>query len=129
MAELTIDAKEISSVLRQYVTDFKTSVEREEVGYVKDVGDGIARVTGLPGAMANEMLEFTGGTIGLAVGVVVSSWVGRAAVGRVAGNQHPVVVIHVEVVIVRFESGTGRDGDQHLLHAVGRHGQHVPDPQ
>jgi len=67
VAELTIDAKEISSVLRRYVTDFKTSVEREEVGYVKDVGDGIARVTGLPGAMANEMLEFTGGTIGLAM--------------------------------------------------------------
>ena len=67
MAELTIDPKEISSVLRRYVTDFKTSVEREEVGYVKDVGDGIARVTGLPNAMANEMLEFTGGTIGLAM--------------------------------------------------------------
>ena len=67
MAELTIDPKEISSVLRRYVTDFKTSVEREEVGYVKDVGDGIARVSGLPNAMANEMLEFTGGTIGLAM--------------------------------------------------------------
>jgi len=67
VAELTIDPKEISSVLRRYVTDFKTSVEREEVGYVKDVGDGIARVTGLPNAMANEMLEFTGGTIGLAM--------------------------------------------------------------
>ncbi|MDQ3963637.1 MAG: F0F1 ATP synthase subunit alpha [Actinomycetota bacterium] len=65
--ELSIDPKEISSVLRRYVTDFKTSVEREEVGYVKDVGDGIARVTGLPNAMANEMLEFTGGTIGLAM--------------------------------------------------------------
>ena len=67
MAELTIDPKEISSVLRRYVTDFKTSVEREEVGYVRDVGDGIARVSGLPKAMANEMLEFTGGTIGLAM--------------------------------------------------------------
>ena len=67
MAELTIDPKEISSVLRRYVTDFKSSVEREEVGYVKDVGDGIARVSGLPNAMANEMLEFTGGTIGLAM--------------------------------------------------------------
>jgi len=67
VAELTIDPKEISSVLRRYVTDFKTSVEREEVGYVRDVGDGIARVSGLPKAMANEMLEFTGGTIGLAM--------------------------------------------------------------
>ncbi|MGH2757377.1 MAG: F0F1 ATP synthase subunit alpha, partial [Actinomycetota bacterium] len=67
MAELTIDPKEISSALRRYVTDFKTSVEREEVGYVKEVGDGIARVSGLPGTMANEMLEFPGGSVGLAM--------------------------------------------------------------
>jgi F-type H+-transporting ATPase subunit alpha len=67
MTELRIDPKEISSVLRQYVTDFKTSVEREEVGYVREVGDGIARISGLPGVMANEMLEFPGGTIGLAM--------------------------------------------------------------
>jgi F-type H+/Na+-transporting ATPase subunit alpha len=67
VAELTIDPKEISSVLRRYVTDFKTSVEREEVGYVKEVGDGIARVSGLPGTMANEMLEFPGGSVGLAM--------------------------------------------------------------
>jgi F-type H+/Na+-transporting ATPase subunit alpha len=65
--ELNIDPKEISSVLRRYVTDFKPKVTKEEVGRVDQVGDGIARVTGLPGAMANEMLEFTGGTIGLAM--------------------------------------------------------------
>ncbi|MDQ3985553.1 MAG: F0F1 ATP synthase subunit alpha [Actinomycetota bacterium] len=65
--DLVIDPKEISTVLRQYVTDYKPSVEREEVGRVSEVGDGIARITGLPGAMANEMLEFPGGTVGLAM--------------------------------------------------------------
>jgi F-type H+-transporting ATPase subunit alpha len=65
--ELTIDPKEISSALRRYVEGFKPTVEREEVGYVREVGDGIARVSGLPGAMANEMLEFPGGIIGLAM--------------------------------------------------------------
>jgi F-type H+-transporting ATPase subunit alpha len=65
--ELRIDAQEISSAIRQYVTDFKTAVEREEVGYVQEVGDGIARVSGLPRVMANEMIEFPDGTIGLAM--------------------------------------------------------------
>jgi len=65
--ELNIDASEISAALQRYVADFKPSVEKEEVGRVNEVGDGIARVTGLPGAMANEMLEFPGGVIGLAM--------------------------------------------------------------
>ncbi|MFP5351150.1 MAG: F0F1 ATP synthase subunit alpha [Actinomycetota bacterium] len=65
--ELNIDASEISAVLQRYVADFKPSVEKEEVGRVNEVGDGIARVTGLPGVMANEMLEFPGGIIGLAM--------------------------------------------------------------
>jgi F-type H+-transporting ATPase subunit alpha len=66
-AVLTIDPKEISSVLRRHVSDYKPSVEKEEVGRVTEVGDGIARIAGLPMCMANEMLEFPGGTIGLAM--------------------------------------------------------------
>jgi F-type H+-transporting ATPase subunit alpha len=65
--DLTIDPKEISSVLKQYVSDFEPEVEKEEVGRVKEVGDGIARITGLPRVMANEMLEFPGGALGLAM--------------------------------------------------------------
>ncbi len=65
--ELNIDASEISAVLQRYVTDFNPSVQKEEVGRVNEVGDGIARVTGLPGVMANEMLEFPGGILGLAM--------------------------------------------------------------
>jgi F-type H+-transporting ATPase subunit alpha len=64
---LTISAEEISSVLRRHVTDFKPTMEREEVGRVEEVGDGIARVSGLPRAMANEMLQFPEGVIGLAM--------------------------------------------------------------
>ncbi len=65
--ELSIDPKEISSVLQKYVTDFAPEVGKEEVGYVREVGDGIATITGLPNCMANEMLEFPGGTMGLAM--------------------------------------------------------------
>jgi len=65
--ELSIDPKEISSVLRQHVTDFKPTVEKEQVGRVREVGDGIARIAGLPNCMANEMLEFPDGLMGLAM--------------------------------------------------------------
>jgi F-type H+-transporting ATPase subunit alpha len=65
--ELSISPEEISSVLRRYVEDYTPSVEREEVGIVREVGDGIARVSGLPKAMVNEMVEFPGGTVGLAM--------------------------------------------------------------
>jgi F-type H+-transporting ATPase subunit alpha len=65
--EFNLNPDEIAAVLRRNVTEFKPEVRKEEVGRVGEVGDGIARVTGLPGAMANEMLEFPGGTIGLAM--------------------------------------------------------------
>jgi F-type H+-transporting ATPase subunit alpha len=67
MSDITLNPEDVTSVLQKYVTDFKPSVDREQVGRVKEVGDGIARVTGLPNAMANEMLEFPGGIIGLAM--------------------------------------------------------------
>ena len=66
-SELGIDPNEISAAIRRHVTDFKPTLQKEEVGYVREVGDGIARIQGLPGVMANEMLEFPGGTIGLAM--------------------------------------------------------------
>jgi F-type H+-transporting ATPase subunit alpha len=65
--EVQISADEISAVLKRYVDDYKPSVEREEVGIVEVVGDGIARISGLPNVMVNEMLEFPGGTVGLAM--------------------------------------------------------------
>jgi len=64
--ELSFDPKDIAQALRKNVESYTPSVEREEVGRVVEAGDGIARVQGLPGAMASELLEFPGGVLGLA---------------------------------------------------------------
>ncbi len=66
MAELTISSDEIRSAIENYVTSFSTETSREEVGVVAYTGDGIAGVEGLPSAMANELLEFPGGILGVA---------------------------------------------------------------
>jgi F-type H+/Na+-transporting ATPase subunit alpha len=79
MTELSIRPDEIRDALQKYVADYKPeTASREEVGTVSQCADGIARVTGLPSAMANELLEFEDGTRGLAlnldtreIGVVV----------------------------------------------------------
>ncbi len=67
MAELTINAGEIAAALRHHVGAFEPSLEQAQVGVVVEVGDGIARVQGLPDAAVNELLEFEGGTLGLAL--------------------------------------------------------------
>jgi F-type H+-transporting ATPase subunit alpha len=63
---LNLDPKSIADALRRNVDAYTPSVTREEVGRVIETGDGIARVQGLPRAMANELLEFTGGVLGVA---------------------------------------------------------------
>ncbi len=67
MAELTINADEITAALKQYVDDYTPEVGTEQVGRIVEVGDGIARITGLPGCAVNEILEFHDGTEGLAL--------------------------------------------------------------
>ncbi|MGZ5353479.1 MAG: F0F1 ATP synthase subunit alpha [Actinomycetota bacterium] len=64
--EIDFDPQKIAEALRRNVESFAPSVEREEIGRVVETGDGIARVKGLPNAMANELLEFPGGILGLA---------------------------------------------------------------
>jgi F-type H+-transporting ATPase subunit alpha len=65
--ELTISSEEIAAALRKVVEGFKPEMAREEVGRVTSTGDGVALVEGLPGAMANELLEFPGGFLGVAL--------------------------------------------------------------
>ncbi|MDF0530295.1 F0F1 ATP synthase subunit alpha [Tsukamurella sp. 8F] len=67
MAELTISSDDVKGAIEQYVTTFEADASREEIGTVSDTSDGIAHVTGLPGAMANELLEFPGGVLGVAL--------------------------------------------------------------
>ena len=78
MAELTISADEIQGAVEEYVSSFTRDTAREEIGTVIDAGDGIAHVEGLPSVMTQELLEFPGGVLGVAlnldehsVGVVV----------------------------------------------------------
>ena len=79
MADLTINADDVRSALNEFAASYDPgSAERTEVGRVISAGDGIARVEGLPSAMANELLRFEDGTLGLAqnldtreIGVVV----------------------------------------------------------
>lgn len=68
MTELSIRPDEIRDALAKYVADFQpAAASKEEVGTVASAADGIARVAGLPSAMANELLEFEDGTLGLAL--------------------------------------------------------------
>src|SRR6266568_352186 len=72
MAELTIRPDEIRDALANFVQAYEPGeASRQEVGTVAECGDGIARVEGLPSAMANELLEFPGGIRGLALNLDV----------------------------------------------------------
>src|SRR6266568_981784 len=72
MAELTIRPEEIRDALARFVQEYEPEgSSREEVGTVIECGDGIARVEGLPSAMANELLEFENGVRGLALNLDV----------------------------------------------------------
>jgi F-type H+-transporting ATPase subunit alpha len=67
MAELTISAEDIRGAIEEYVSSFTSDTAREEVGTVIDTGDGIAHVEGLPSVMTQELLEFPGGVLGVAL--------------------------------------------------------------
>ena len=79
MAELTINAEDVRNALNEFAASYEPgNAERVEVGRVVSASDGIARVEGLPSVMANELLRFEDGTLGLAqnldtrnIGVIV----------------------------------------------------------
>nr|MDA8044734.1 F0F1 ATP synthase subunit alpha [Actinomycetota bacterium] len=82
MAELTINANDIGEALRRNVSGFTPGVSMEQVGRIQEVGDGIARVSGLPGAAVNELLEFESGDLGLALNLDEDS-IGAVVLGEV----------------------------------------------
>ncbi|HEY1832574.1 MAG TPA: F0F1 ATP synthase subunit alpha [Acidimicrobiales bacterium] len=82
MAELTIDASEITEALQRHVADYTPAIGTEQIGRIVEVGDGIARVSGLPGAAVNELLEFEDGTLGLALNLDEDT-IGAVVLGEV----------------------------------------------
>ncbi|MDH5373072.1 MAG: F0F1 ATP synthase subunit alpha [Acidimicrobiia bacterium] len=69
MSEMTIKPEEITASLRRNLEGWEPSITQETVGYVSSIADGVARVKGLPNAMASELLEFPGGLQGVALNV------------------------------------------------------------
>ncbi|WP_448061563.1 F0F1 ATP synthase subunit alpha [Cellulomonas hominis] len=85
MPELTIRPEDIRAALDSFVKSYEpTGAVAEEVGRVTLAGDGIAQVEGLPGAMANELLTFQDGTLGLALNLDVRE-IGVVVLGEFTG--------------------------------------------
>ncbi len=82
MSELTINTADIAAAIRKNLDGFAPSLEQSQVGRVLAVGDGIARVSGLPDAAVNELLQFESGTFGLALNLDESS-IGAVVLGEV----------------------------------------------
>ncbi len=69
MSDLTITADQITKSLRDQLSGWEPGVDKETVGYVTAIADGVARVEGLPTVMASELLEFPGGLIGVTLNI------------------------------------------------------------
>ena len=91
MPELTITAAEITDALKRHVEAYSPEVGAEQVGRIIEVGDGIARVSGLPRAAVNELLEFEDGTMGLAMNLDEES-IGAVVLGSVDSLEEEQVV-------------------------------------
>src|SRR5690554_5438006 len=85
MADVTISPDEIRDALKDFVKSYDpTKATKTEVGYVVDAADGIAHVEGLPGVMANELIKFADGTLGLALSLDESE-IGVVVLGEFSG--------------------------------------------
>ena len=82
MSELMINTADIAEAIRKNLDGFTPSLEQTQVGRVLEVGDGIARVSGLPDAAVNELLQFESGTFGLALNLDEES-IGAVVLGEV----------------------------------------------
>ncbi|MEE2767860.1 MAG: F0F1 ATP synthase subunit alpha [Actinomycetota bacterium] len=82
MTELTINTADIAAAIKKNLDGFEPSLEQSQVGRVLEVGDGIARVSGLPDAAVNELLQFESGTVGLALNLDEDS-IGAVVLGDV----------------------------------------------
>ena len=87
MSDLTINTEDITAALKKNLEGFSSDLTATQVGRVLEVGDGIARVSGLPEAAVNEMLEFENGAVGLALNLDEDS-IGAVLLGSTDGNVH-----------------------------------------
>ncbi|MEA3078350.1 MAG: F-type H+/Na+-transporting ATPase subunit alpha [Actinomycetota bacterium] len=82
MSDFSINSDDIVSALRKRLEGFSPELMSAQVGRVVEVGDGIARVSGLPGVSVNELLQFAGGVLGIALNLDEES-IGAVILGEV----------------------------------------------
>ncbi|OII14117.1 F0F1 ATP synthase subunit alpha [Curtobacterium sp. MCBA15_009] len=99
MADITISPDEIRDALKDFVSNYEpTKASTAEVGHVTDAGDGIAHVEGLPGVMANELIRFQDGTLGLAQNLDEDE-IGAIVLGEFAGIEEGMEVTRTGEVL------------------------------
>jgi F-type H+-transporting ATPase subunit alpha len=81
---MALRVEDITAKIRREIEAFEAPVEVVDVGYVLEVGDGIARLSGMAGAMAGELLEFPGGVLGIALNLEADN-VGAVIMGEYTG--------------------------------------------
>jgi F-type H+-transporting ATPase subunit alpha len=91
LSEIVISAQEIEEALKKNIAEFKPQSTVEEVGRVIEVGDGIARISGLPNAKVNELLQFENGVLGLALNLDEDS-IGAVILGDSEGIDEEQIV-------------------------------------
>ncbi|MDX1657756.1 MAG: F0F1 ATP synthase subunit alpha [Nitriliruptorales bacterium] len=119
MADLTINTEDVTSALRSMLEGYEPETQKEQVGRVIETGDGIARVTGLPGTMANELLDFGSGTFGIAmnldegeIGAVVMDRVDSVEEGQTVKRTERVLSVPVgDAMLGRVVDPLGRPLD------------------
>jgi F-type H+-transporting ATPase subunit alpha len=119
MAELTINVDEIAAAIRSHVGNFNTDLDKAQVGRILEVGDGIARVSGLPDTAVNELLEFEGNIFGLAlnldedsIGAVILGEADRVEEGQTARNTGRILSVPVgDALIGRVVNALGQPID------------------
>src|ERR687885_390862 len=103
-----IKPDEISAILRQQLSNFDAGVNLEEVGTVLQVGDGIARIYGLGGVRAGELVEFENGVRGIALNLEEDN-VGAVLMGEM-GDIHEGAKVRRTGQIASIKVGEGMVG-------------------
>ncbi|MDI7275925.1 MAG: F0F1 ATP synthase subunit alpha [Anaerolineae bacterium] len=117
---MTLGAEQIATALRQQIASFRPAIQAMEVGTVLEVGDGIARIDGLPGVMASEIVAFEGGALGVAlnleancVGAIIMGDYTGIREGSLAQGTGQIVSVPVgEALIGRVVNALGQPLDE-----------------
>jgi F-type H+/Na+-transporting ATPase subunit alpha len=119
MADLTIRSQDVAEALQRMLDGYEPDLAAEQVGRVVSTGDGIATISGLPGTLANELLDFGDGVFGMAmnldehtIGAAVFSEASSVAEGQTVRRTERVLSVPVgDAMLGRVVDPLGRPID------------------